>query len=247
MTIRIITDGACRGNPGPGGWAALIIRSDHTGQTDQTDQVEEIGGYEPETTNNRMELRAAIEGLRRVPTNAEVVIVTDSRYVMRGMTEWLAGWQRRGWQTSTGTPVRNRDLWQTLADLVGQRATWQHVYGHTGDPYNERANDLAQAYAAGKRPPPAPPELAAPVAGSTARSPTGQQALGQQVAASRPARRTYLSLVHGDLARHSTWDDCRMRVHGVSGARYKKCTSPEEEIATVTAWGLPSDALLEIP
>lgn len=241
MTIRIVTDGACQGNPGPGGWAALII---HNGST------QEIGGHEAHTTNNRMELRAAIEGLQHVPAAAPVELITDSTYLQRGITEWLALWQRRGWQTRNGKPVENQDLWQALAALLGGRVSVRHVYGHTGDAENERANTIAQAYAADRRPPPpgtAPASNARPVkpAAATA-TPTSQPDadLARQVQATRPARTSYLSLVNGELARHTTWEQCRARVHGVSGARYKKCTSAEQEITTITGWGLPAAALL---
>ncbi len=231
MTIRIITDGACRGNPGPGGWAALIIRDG---------EIEEIGGHEPHTTNNRMELRAAIEALRRVPTDARVEITTDSKYLMQGMTSWLPLWQRRGWTTSAGTPVENQDLWQTLAGLAGRRVRWQHVYGHSGHPENERANTIAQSYAAKREPSPVQQPLA-PVAPVSA---PPQAGLIRAIAARRPAARTYLSLVDGELQRHRTWDECRAQVHGASGARYKKCASADEELETVRAWGLPPDLLL---
>jgi ribonuclease HI len=238
MTIRIVTDGACRGNPGPGGWAALVI---HDGR------IEELGGHEPHTTNNRMELRAAIEGLRRVPADAQVHITTDSQYVLRGMTQWLKNWQRRGWKTRNDTPVENQDLWQTLAQLAGKRVQWQHVYGHTGDPENERANTIAQAYAAGKSPGRAPRlDRQAAVSRSNQQAtppPEEAHALLEQIAAARPARTTYLSLVGGTLARHTTWKECQARVHGVPRARYKKCTSAEEEITTVHSWGLPPDTL----
>jgi ribonuclease HI len=230
--IRIVTDGACKGNPGPGGWAALIIRDDG---------VEELGGHEPHTTNNRMELRAAIEGLQNVPPNVAVQVVTDSTYLLNGITKWLRGWLRRGWKTVNGKPVENSDLWQRLAALVSERneqVQWQHVYGHTGDPANERANALAQAYAAGRQPGKASPTLAAQVDSVVS------QELVEQVTAQRPTARTYLSLLGDDLQRHLTWDDCRARVHGVPGARYKKCSSAAEEIATVRGWGLPADALL---
>jgi ribonuclease HI len=230
--IRIVTDGACKGNPGPGGWAALIIRDDG---------VKELGGHEPHTTNNRMELRAAIEGLQHVRPDAAVQVVTDSTYLLNGITKWIHGWKKRGWKTASGKPVENSDLWQRLAALVAERdkqIQWQHVYGHTGDPANERANTIAQAHAAGRRPGNAPPNLTA-----QADAPASPE-LVEQVAAQRPTTRTYLSLLGDDLQRHPTWDACRARVHGVPGARYKKCTSAAEEIATVRGWGLPADALL---
>jgi len=232
--IRIITDGACSGNPGPGGWAALIVRGD---------EIEEIGGHEPETTNNRMEMQAAIEGLRRVPPDEPVKIVTDSQYLLKGMTEWLARWKRRGWRTASGKPVENRDLWEELDRLAGDRVTWEHVRGHSGHPENERVNALAQAYASGKG-------LTASPVPHILYEPKGQYraALGEH-RVQRPSGVTYLSLVNGILARHTTWEECRRRTHGVPGARYKKCRSLEEEIAAVTRWGLTPDSLatLESP
>jgi ribonuclease HI len=199
-----------------------------------------------------MELRAAIEGLQRVPTAAPVELITDSTYLQRGINEWLALWQRRGWQTRSGKPVENQDLWQALAALLGGRVDVKHVYGHTGDEENERANTIAQAYAAGRRPPPpgtAAASTARPVTPAAATAPTTGQPdanIARQVAAARPARTSYLSLVNGELARHTTWEQCRARVHGVSGARHKKCTSAEQEIATITGWGLPAAALLAL-
>ena len=134
--IVAYTDGACSGNPGPGGWAAVIARDGTR---------EEISGGAEHTTNNRMELTAVIEALRRVPADAPVTVVTDSQYVMRGMTSWVAGWRKRGWRTATGGPVLNRDLWETLAELVGKRVSWEWVRGHSGHPENERVDQLARA------------------------------------------------------------------------------------------------------
>src|SRR5438874_1586543 len=136
--IVAYTDGACIGNPGPGGWAAIVV---------QDGKREEISGAAEDTTNNRMELAAVIEALRRVPAEAPVHVVTDSEYVMKGMTSWLAGWQRRGWRTAAGAPVLNRDLWETLAALVGSRVTWEWVRGHSGHPENERVDYLARQQA----------------------------------------------------------------------------------------------------
>jgi ribonuclease HI len=232
MPIRIVTDGASSGNPGPGGWAALIIHEDGT--------LEELGGHEPNTTNNRMELRGAIEGLRRVPAGAPVQVVTDSTYLINGITRWIAAWRRRGWKKADGEPVSNRDLWQELDTLHGH-VTWEHVRGHAGHPENERANTIAQAYAARRTPPPAaalPPGAGTPPAAD----------LIARIAAARPAGQTYLSLLgRGGLMRHRTWPECQARVHGVPGARYKKCRSVDEEIATVRAWGLAPEDLLALP
>jgi ribonuclease HI len=132
----IYTDGACSGNPGPGGWGARI---------EGPDEVTEIKGGEVQTTNNRMELSAAIEALASLPDNSDVTLVTDSTYVKDGMTSWLANWKKRGWKTAAKKPVKNVDLWQAL-DTQCQRhqMTWQWVKGHAGHPGNERADELAR-------------------------------------------------------------------------------------------------------
>lgn len=133
--IQLFTDGACRGNPGPGGWAAIV-------RMDGEDR--ELSGSDPSTTNNRMELLAVIEGLSEVPEGAAVEVVTDSQYVVKGMTEWVAGWQRRGWRKADKKPVLNRELWQRLVELAEQRRvsyTW--VEGHAGHEENERCDQLA--------------------------------------------------------------------------------------------------------
>ncbi|AKX44012.1 ribonuclease H [Thiopseudomonas alkaliphila] len=133
--VVIYTDGACKGNPGPGGWGALL--------TYKGKELALCGG-EAETTNNRMELMAAIEGLRALKRPTKVRLVTDSTYVMKGMQEWLANWKKRGWKTASKQPVKNVDLWQALDQLVAaHQVEWQWVRGHTGHPGNERADALA--------------------------------------------------------------------------------------------------------
>lgn len=133
--VEIWTDGACKGNPGWGGWGALLRQGRH--------QKEMYGG-QPDTTNNRMELQAVIEALRALKRPCDVVVHTDSQYVQKGMSEWLAGWKRRNWRTADKKPVKNADLWQELDELVGQhRVTWKWVRGHAGDPGNEAADRLA--------------------------------------------------------------------------------------------------------
>lgn len=133
--IQIFTDGACKGNPGPGGWGALL---QYKGR-----ELELCGG-EPDTTNNRMELMAVIQGLAALKRRSPVLLVTDSKYVMQGMQQWLAGWKKRGWKTAGNQPVKNQDLWQRLDALVQQHdVKWQWVAGHTGHPGNERADQLA--------------------------------------------------------------------------------------------------------
>ena len=133
--VEIFTDGACRGNPGPGGWGALLRSGDHE---------RELRGGEVETTNNRMELTAAIEALRALRHSCKVTITTDSVYVRDGITKWLANWERNGWRTAAKKPVKNRELWQALASEVARHEVqWFWVKGHSGHAENERADQLA--------------------------------------------------------------------------------------------------------
>ena len=144
MNIKIYTDGACSGNPGPGGWGAVLRY--------QGVEKELLGG-ERETTNNRMELQAAIEGLRAAGDEKEIILVTDSEYLRKGITEWIHGWKRRGWRTAAKKPVLNQDLWRELDQLNTPTIQWQYTKGHAGDPDNERCDEIAQAFSHGDKPP----------------------------------------------------------------------------------------------
>jgi ribonuclease HI len=133
--VEIYTDGACRGNPGPGGWGALLRKGEHE---------RELSGSEAETTNNRMELLAVIRALEALERPCEVTVVTDSQYVQKGISEWLPGWKRKGWKTAAGKPVKNKDLWQALDAAAGRHTVkWEWVRGHNGHAENERADALA--------------------------------------------------------------------------------------------------------
>ncbi len=134
-TVEIYTDGACKGNPGPGGWGALLRSGKHE---------KELFGGESNTTNNRMELMAAIEALKALKRPCRVVLTTDSQYVRKGITEWMTGWKAKGWKNSAKKDVKNKDLWQAL-DQETQRhqIEWHWVKGHSGHPENERADELA--------------------------------------------------------------------------------------------------------
>lgn len=135
QAVNIWTDGACKGNPGPGGWGALLKHGRHE---------KELFGGELETTNNRMELMGVIQALKALKRPCRVIVHTDSQYVQKGMQEWLANWKRRGWRTADKKPVRNADLWQELDALVSRHELeWKWVRGHAGDPGNERADLLA--------------------------------------------------------------------------------------------------------
>lgn len=134
-TIEIFTDGACKGNPGPGGWGVLLRLGPHE---------KTLYGGELQTTNNRMELTAAIRGLEALKRPAQVLLTTDSEYVMKGIREWMPNWKKRGWKTASKQPVKNADLWRELDLLVNQhQVEWRWVKGHSGHPENELADELA--------------------------------------------------------------------------------------------------------
>jgi ribonuclease HI len=145
----IYTDGACSGNPGPGGWGVVIYFAD--------DSRHELGGAAAQTTNNRMEMQAAIAALEFIaqlpPT--PIPLFTDSEYVLKGITEWIKGWKRRGWKNSQGKPVLNQDLWEILDQLNAPNVQWRHVRGHAGIDGNERCDLIARGFSTGK-----PPDLA---------------------------------------------------------------------------------------
>ena len=133
--VEIFTDGACKGNPGPGGWGAILRMGRHE---------KELSGGEPDTTNNRMELRAAIEGLNALIEPCKVELYTDSKYVVDGITKWVHGWKKRGWVNASKKPVRNDDLWHDLIEAeLRHEVTWHWVRGHNGHAENERADRLA--------------------------------------------------------------------------------------------------------
>ena len=133
--VTLYTDGACRGNPGPGGWGACL---------EFGDARKELYGYDRETTNNRMELTAVIESLKALKRRCQVDLFTDSKYVLQGMTQWIDGWKRNGWKTAAKKPVKNADLWRQLdAQVARHDIDWHWVKGHSGNPGNEKADQLA--------------------------------------------------------------------------------------------------------
>jgi ribonuclease HI len=242
--IIVFTDGAAKGNPGPGGWGAVIV--------DVDDRVRELGGGAAHATNNRMELTAPIEALRRLQTiSGPVALYTDSTYLIRGIRDWIWAWRRRGWKTAEGNDVLNRELWERLSQLVEQRGRkgieWHYVRGHIGTPGNERADEIANAFALGEDPGlydgplggypwkilEIPPDTALPQSSSAA----------GRGGAAKSAAYSYLSMVDGVAMRHATWPECERRVKGRSGARFKKATSAENEAAILRAWGVDPDSI----
>jgi len=245
--IVVFTDGAAKGNPGPGGWGAIIVTPDG--------EVTELGGRAAErTTNNRMELTgaiAALSALRGVP--GALAVYTDSTYVIQGIRGWIFGWRKRGWKTAAGGDVLNRDLWEELADLVAARGPgaveWHYVRGHAGIPGNERVDEIADGLAQGREitlyrgPLPGYPHAILDLPSETA--------VPERTAASSSVRTdsrsktpySYLSVVDGEPARHTTWADCERRVKGRAGARFKKAMSEADEAAILRDWRIDPDRI----
>ena len=242
--IVVFTDGASKGNPGPGGWGVIIFTPDG--------HVTELGGGAVVTTNNKMELTGAIEALSELQgRRGPVSIYTDSTYVIQGIGGWVHGWKRRGWKTAAGTDVLNRGLWEQLDALASARGprslTWHYVRGHVGIPGNERVDEIADSFAVQK-----PVALyAGALSGypvpildlpdDTTVPPRSKPASG--ASRSSGAAHSYLSVVDGKPIRHATWSECEGRVKGRSGARFKKATSAADEEVILRSWGLEPDDL----
>jgi ribonuclease HI len=241
--IIVFTDGASKGNPGPGGWGVIISTPDG--------HVTELGGGAALTTNNRMELTGVIRALTHLrDTSGPVAIYTDSTYVIQGIREWVPNWKRRGWKTAAGTEVMNRELWEELSMLTAARGpraiSWHYVRGHVGTPGNERVDEIADSFA-----------VQAPVAlydglllgysvalldlPDDTSVPVRTSSSGGSKPKSAPY--SYLSVVDGKPMRHKTWAECDARVRGRSGARFKKATSAADEVAILRAWQVNSDDL----
>jgi ribonuclease HI len=240
----VFADGSAKGNPGPGGWGAIVVTPDG--------HVSELGGGAAHTTNNQMELTAVIEALKHLRgTGGQVAVYTDSTYVIRGISQWIKGWRRRGWKTAEGTPVLNRDYWETLSDLVTARGrtgriAWHYVRGHTGVPGNERVDEIADQFATtGRVDLYHGPLLRYPIAVLDVPDDT---TLPERKPNSAPGGKSktaysYLSVVDGKPMRHGTWPECERRVKGRSGARFKKAMSAADEAAILRAWGFSSGDL----
>jgi len=238
LPIVVFTDGAAKGNPGPGGWGSVIVTP--------AGDVTELGGRaDGATTNNRMELTGAIQALsalRGVP--GALAIYTDSTYLIQGIRAWIFGWRKRGWKTAAGGDVLNRDLWEQLADLVADRGKgaveWHYVRGHAGIPGNERVDEIADGLAQGlaitlyRGPLIGYPHAVLDLPSETAVPP--RTAPGASRDSRSKAPYSYLSVVGGQLARHTTWAECERRVKGQPGARFKKAMSPADEAAILRDW-----------
>jgi ribonuclease HI len=246
----VFTDGACSGNPGPGGWGVIIVTPDG--------QVTELGGHEEETTNNRMELTGAGKALRHLErTPGPIHILTDSTYVIQGITKWAFGWSKRGWKTADGGDVANSAYWKRLMALLAERkknfsgpeaaVEWKYVRGHAGVPGNERVDEIAVAYSKRK----SPVLYSGPLQGygiSVSDIPD-DTSVPEKKASERTGSSkaySYLSEVGRSVKRHTTWAACERRVKGVPGARFKKTRSAQDEAQILEEWGFkPQDVQAE--
>lgn len=235
-SIIIFTDGASRGNPGPGGWAVVIV---------DREEVTELGGAERETTNNRMELTAVIEAFAFVEIETSDVdsipqpinIYTDSSYVLKGAQSWLKGWLKNDWKTKTKDDVLNKDLWQRLATVMeGKEITWHLVKGHVGIAGNDQCDKIATAFADGKN-----PKLYAGLLKdygqdvlNISHNVEAKEKRSATKSRSRAAAFSYVSKVDGKIEIHKTWAETEKRVRGAKGALYKKALSPTEEAEIVS-------------
>ena len=225
-SITIYCDGSSIGNPGPGGWGAVVADGA---------RAKELGGYEKGTTNNQMELTAAIESLQILKSTSAVIIHTDSSYVINGITKWVKGWVKNGWLTKEKKDVLNRELWQGLLKVSEKHdVTWKHVKGHSGIALNERADMIANGFARKER-----VEL---FYGSLAKYETLLATLpkARVVSKSKSSKKTgpaysYVSVIDGKVLTHKTWTECEARVKGKK-AKFKKVFSKDEETILTVEW-----------
>ena len=238
--IIIFTDGSSRGNPGPGGWGSVVVGGGNWGLgvekgniSDDQVWVTELGGREELTTNNRMELMAAAEGLAHVAEDSHVLVYTDSSYVINGITKWVAGWKRNGWLTKVKGSVLNKDLWMRLDELTSsRRVKWKYVGGHVGIVGNERCDLIATNFADGKQVSLYSGHLSrydVPNILDTSHDTALVSSKKSSSSRSSAKAYSYVSKVGGEVKIHSTWSDCEKRVKGVKGARFKKALSAAEE------------------
>lgn len=226
----IFTDGASRGNPGKGGWGSVIV---------ENDKVTELGGREDDTTNNRMELTAAIEALKVISNNSndQITINTDSSYVINGITKWVHGWKRNGWVTKTKDEVLNRDLWEKLVEVKeGKDIVWNYVGGHAGIVGNERCDVIATSFADN--------ESVDLYKGLLVNYPIKNILSLENVVEkvskkshSKAQAYSYISKLDGKIMTHKTWAECESRVKGKTGARFRKAISLDQERQIIEEFG----------
>ncbi len=228
--VKIFTDGASRGNPGPGGWGAIIVTEG---------EAYELGGGEGETTNNRMELTAAIKALefvsKKLKTKGSVTVYTDSSYVLRGGTVWVYAWQKNKWKTKQKQDVLNKDLWTDFLKVSkNQKLEWKLLPGHSGIPANERCDVIATSFADGNKISLYKGQLSNYGVDTLSISQTKTKPKKSSTSKAKPY--SYVSMVKGIIKIHSNWADCEKRVKGISGAKFKKSFSPEDEKELIRQW-----------
>jgi ribonuclease HI len=237
--ILIFTDGACSGNPGAGGYGTIIVYPEGL--------VKELGGGENKTTNNRMEMMATIKGLSHVSQNTQnILVLTDSTYVIQGITQWIFGWKKKDWKTSTGDEVSNKDLWLKLDDLVQKRKTisklsWGYVRGHQGIPGNERCDEIAVSFSKKKYVTLYDGDLLnyeLPIFDipDDISLPPPKSAESNSSSNKKKAAHSYVSLVNGKINIDKTWAECEARVKGRPGVKFKKSISAEDEKKIIEDW-----------
>lgn len=238
MTESILfTDGACSGNPGPGGYGAIAV--------DDSNFVKEIGAAYPSTTNNQMELQAVIEGLKWLShkKSKKIQIWTDSGYVIQGITSWIYGWKAKGWKTSTGSAVSNQSYWEELLKITQffskGSLKWNYVPAHQGIPGNERCDEIAVQFSKGFNPYLYDGPLSEYSVDLTLPSHV-DGSLPQKSGSSTSSKvaKSYLSYLGGTVYRHKDWGSCERRVKGQAGAKFKKSTSTLSEAEILKSWGL---------
>ena len=243
--IIIFTDGASKGNPGPGGWGAIVVENTEGAGKGR---VIELGGGEKNTTNNRMEMMAVIEALTHVFNNfkikdQKIIVYLDSSYVLRGATKWVRGWQENGWITKGKKEVLNKDLWEKMSALLARKESdnieWELLSGHVGIAGNERADKISTDFAGASQ----PKLLAGPLNEykidilNISHDATKKASKKKSSSRSKAKAYSYISMVKGIIKTHPTWAECEAQVKGVSGTRFKKATSAEEEREIIAEWG----------
>ena len=233
--ILIFTDGSSRGNPGPGGWGAVVVAND---------RVVELGGGEAHTTNNRMEMQAVISAVdflieyELLTLNFKCIVYTDSAYVVNGITKWVAGWKARGWLTLQKEQVLNRDLWEKLSylleDMPGdEKIQWKVLKGHVGVPGNERCDEIATAFADKKTIKLYDGPISEYKIDIKNIAHNSEKSFARSASKKRSTAKaySYVSKVGGKIHVDKSWQECEKRVKGVSGVRYKKALNKSEEIS----------------
>ncbi len=232
--ILIYTDGACSGNPGPGGWGAIVATPEG--------HVRELGDQGFDTTNNRMELAGVIHALKFIKDDPRpVLLYTDSTYVIRGITQWIFGWRRRGWKNAEGQAVLTREHWEELDLLVRARAkdsiNWQYCRGHRGTPGNERCDVIAVKMSTRQRVDLYDGPLTR-YAHAIHDLPPYEALPEMRPNEPKKAAHSYLSLLDGKVLRHRDWSSCERRVKGRAGAKFKKAMAADDETEILKGWGL---------